>query len=150
MSSFPVSAEAIAKLVRLGEALIPASGSMPSFSDLPAHEDLLRTAIKACGYSDEAVKDALDAIPEVRDLEAAKAFSLDHPVQFEVVSVLISGAYFMSPDVLELLDYPVERRHPAEMEEFLEEYQTGIVNAVTERGPQFVDPAAVSKRLDDA
>ena len=50
----------------------------------------------------------------------------------------------MAPAVLQKLGYPLSREHPAGMEDFLAEYETGVLDAVIGRGPRYRDVAAPS------
>ncbi len=83
---------------------------------------------------------ALAGVPESDALADAKAYAAADPARFDIAATIASGAYFMSPMVLERLGYPLERRHPAGVEEFAEEYETGILDPVIARGPRFRDP----------
>ena len=53
--------------------------------------------------------------------------------QFDIVSVVVAGAYFMSRQVLDKLGHPRERRHSAGVEEFAEEFGTGVRDPVIAR-----------------
>jgi hypothetical protein len=132
------------RLIRIGDALIPAGQAFPQFGNVRDIHALLERAASACGYAPEVIEGALQALGEIKGLGDARRFHDYRPEHFAVLSLIVSGAYYMSPDVLALMDYPVERRHPAGMEEFLEEYETGIVDPVVNRGPQYVDPKSGS------
>ncbi len=131
----------IAGLRALAAVLIPGTAGMPSIDELPAFDALLRTAVRACGYPAADLAASLDAIPQAIDWDAAKAFASAQPGAFAIASTLASAAYYMAPPVLGKLRFPIERQHPAEVEEFVDEYETGILDAVTGRGPRFRDPA---------
>ena len=133
----------IEKLTRLAAVLIPATATMPAAPDVAGYTTLLRTSVRACGYEAAELRAALDAIPAGADFAIAKAWAAADRVHFDMASVIVSGAYYMAPAVLEKLGYPTERRHPAGPEEFLEEYETGVVDAVVARGPFWRDPRKV-------
>ena len=130
----------VAKLIRFAAVLIPASGKMPSATDIPGFAGLLQTSAKACHYTSAELRSVLDAIPADPSLANAEAWFKADPVRFDMAAVIVSGAYYMSRDVLDRLDYPAERQHPAGVEEFAVEYATGVLDAVIARGPCFVDP----------
>ena len=130
----------IAKLIRFAAVLIPATGKMPAVTSIPGYAGLLQTAAKACHYTNAEVRSVLDAIPAEPNLANAEAWFKADPARFDMASVIVSGAYYMSRDVLDRLDYPAERQHPAGVEEFADEYATGVLDAVIARGPCFVDP----------
>ena len=140
MTDLTLSESDLAKLTRFASALIPATDKMPAASALEAYGALLQSAVKACGYAVGELRAALDRAAVCADLASAKAFAAADPAGFEIASTIVSGAYFMSPVVLDRLGYPAERRHPAGPEEFLEEYETGILEPVMARGPRFRDP----------
>ncbi len=130
----------LGKLIRLAAVLIPGSAGMPAIAEVEAFAALLRAAVKACGTPDAELRATLDRLPVDADQSSVLAFAAADPARFEIAAILVSGAYFMSPLVLERLGYPLERRHPAGLEEFAEEYETGVLEPVLGRGPRFRDP----------
>ena len=136
----------IARLRVLAAVLIPGTADMPGIAELADFDALLRTAVRACGYTAEDIALALDALPPSVDWETIKAFAAGEPDLFAIAATLVSAAYYMAPQVLGKLKFPVERQHPAEVEEFVEEYETGILDPVTERGPRFRDPDGILSR----
>jgi hypothetical protein len=134
------------RLIRLGDVLIPANETFPRFSNVEDIASFLRKSISACGRPAQVVEQALLAISDISDLESARQFRVEHPDHFAIASTIVAGAYYMSPDVLRLLNYPLEHQHPAGMEEFAEEYETGIVDPVIERGSRYVDPGNSTSR----
>jgi hypothetical protein len=137
MSRLSINDEAAKVLIGLARVLIPGTGKMPSIEQLPMFESLIQVAVKACGYTDEQIDAAIKHVPADVTWESAKLYSEQALADFNVAATLVSAAYLMAPPVLESLNFPVDRKHPAEMEEFLEEYDTGILEAVTDRGPRF-------------
>ncbi len=146
MTGATASDEQIARLRALAAVLIPATAEMPAADALPAFDALLRTAVRACGYSGTDIALSLDALPATLDWDSVAAFAAGEPDVFAIASTLVSAAYYMAPPVLEKLKFPRERQHPAEVEEFVEEYETGILDAVTARGPRFRDPDGILSR----
>ncbi len=141
MSDLPLEPADIDRLTRLAAALIPGTATMPGAGEVAAFDALLRTAVKACGYTDQEIRAAIEAIPPDVDWSGAKRLSADDPESFGIAALLVSAAYYMAPAVLDRLNYPTERRHPAGQEDFAEEYMTGVLDGVTERGPRYRDPA---------
>jgi hypothetical protein len=128
-------------LVRLAAVLIPAAGDMPAAYDVAGFSKLIINAARASGYTDQQVAAAVDGISDACDWASAEVFAQTEPANFHVASTLVSAAYFMVPEVLDKLGYPADRRQPAEVEDFVNEYETGILDAVTERGPRYRDVA---------
>lgn len=144
MSNLTITAEDLAKLINLAVVIIPGTASMPSVTDLGGFGNQLQTAVKACGYSDAQIRATLEALRPKIDWSGAKALAADQPEKFHIASTLVSAAYFMVPEVLARLGYPIDRQHPADLEEFVAEYETGILDAVTARGPRYRDAGAKS------
>lgn len=145
MSDITLTPSDIAKLRGLATVLIPGTDAMPSIDELQTFDALLQTSVKACGYSDDNIRRALDAIAPEMDWAAAKALRSDMPESFEALSVFVSASYYMAPEVLGRLKFPIDRRHPAGPEDFLEEFETGILEPVMERGPRFRDTRTSSQ-----
>jgi hypothetical protein len=129
------------RLARLAAALIPAARDMPAAYDVAGFSTLITNAARASGYTDQQVAAAVEGIPASCDLASAEAFAKTEPANFHIASTLVSAAYFMAPEILDKLGFPADRRQPAEVEDFVNEYETGILDAVTERGPRYRDVA---------
>lgn len=142
MSSLILQPADIVLLTRLAEVLIPGTEKMPAVGEIGDYDDLLRRAVAACGYTEADLRAAIDAIPAGVDWEGARAFSLAEPMRFGIVSVIVSAAYYMARPVLDRLNFPAERRHPAADDDFANEYMTGILDPVTERGPIYRETGA--------
>ena len=126
-------------MTRLAAILVPGNTVMPPVERIHGFADLLRTAIKACGYPNSELRASLDALQLKIDWAGAAALAANRPQEFRIASVLVSAAYYMDPEVLAKLGYPADRQHPAELEEFVAEYETGILDAVAARGPRYRD-----------
>ena len=124
--------EEIGKLRALGDVLVPGSTRMPRFSKVSGIDSLLQVAAKSCSFPPEALASAIKGVPSLAELGAAKGFAEANPEAFELVSQVISGAYYMASEVLVALDYPLERRNPAGVSDFADEYMTGILDPVVE------------------
>lgn len=141
MSTLSLDATDIAALTALATVLIPGTAEMPAVGNLKAFDRLLRSSVAACGYADEQLRAALDAVPACMNWETSKAFATAEPGHFQIVSVLASAAYYMAPEVLNQLKFPIDRQHPAADDEFAEEYLSGILDPVIARGKRYRDPA---------
>ena len=137
MTQISLPLELWPKLLGLASVLIPGAPDMPPPQDIADFEKLLRTAVSAGAWDRSIIVDAVSEIPENVTWEGAKSMALASPDSFHIASKLVSAAYFMAPAVLRSLGYPADRRQPADVEEFVEEYETGIYEKVTDRGPRF-------------
>jgi hypothetical protein len=94
----------------LTDILIPASGAMPSASAAGVPEALLDQVL---GYRPDLADAFADAITSCtdKDPEAALDELAAHmPDQFEVLTVLAAGAYFLSPAVTAAMPYDAAPR----------------------------------------
>ena len=132
----------IARLTELARVLIPATDRMPAADGVADFDALLRTAVKASAVTAAELRSALGALPATLDWDGTRAFAAAEPARFELLAQLVTGAYLMARPVLERLGFPLEtdRRHPAGPEEFLEEYETGVLEPVITRGQRWRDP----------
>lgn len=124
----------LALLMGLGDVLIPASATMPAFSEVPGCERNLQVAATASGATEDALRAALATLGPVSDLSGAMAMAEARPEAFQLLALLLTGAYYMAADTLRALNYPTERRNPAGVSDFADEYETGILDPVIENG----------------
>ncbi|MBL4929428.1 hypothetical protein JI744_15075 [Tabrizicola sp. KVB23] len=122
----------LSRLKQLGDILMPAGGSKPAFSTVPEIDRLLQVAAGASGASQESLTKSISDLPDFSDLAGVKIYAECVPANFALLSRMISGAYYMARDVLLALNYPLERRNPAGVSDFADEYMTGILDPVME------------------
>ena len=94
----------------LAEALIPASDTMPSATTAEVSGALLDQAL---GYRPdlvEALTAALDSSAGKDPETALDSLSAEQPGQFEALTVLAAGAYFLSPAVKAAMPYDAAPR----------------------------------------
>ncbi|MDR3661981.1 MAG: hypothetical protein P4L86_16625 [Mycobacterium sp.] len=97
-------------LTVLAETLIPASDTMPSATAADVAGALLDQVL---GYRPDlvaALAAALDASAGADPEAALDNLSAEHPDQFEALTVLTAGAYFLSPAVKAALPYDAAPR----------------------------------------
>ncbi|GLP76696.1 hypothetical protein TUM20983_38060 [Mycobacterium antarcticum] len=133
-----------ATLLRIADALIPASGPNPSASSAKHFVQYLHLALAARADVFETVLTAVTALADVADesmYDALKTvWAQDKPI-FDPLSSIIACAYFMTPEVKELIGYPGQHRDPAGLEDAANELETGILDPVLERGYIYVSAA---------
>lgn len=94
----------------LAEILIPASDDMPSAATAEVSGTLLDQVL---GYRPDLVDAFTEALTfsEGRDAESAlDGLVAEHPDQFEALTVLAAGAYFLSPAVKVAMPYDAPPR----------------------------------------
>jgi hypothetical protein len=124
----------------LAETLIPASDTMPSATTAEVSGALLDQVL---GYRPDLV-DALTAALESsagQDPEAAlDGLSAGRPEQFEALTVLAAGAYFLSPAVKAAMPYDAAPRPAREdMEDYVD-----MLEHVVDRGFDIHTPATTA------
>jgi hypothetical protein len=138
----PLSDDEHTTLLRIADTLIPAAGPNPKASEAQQFPAYLHLALAARADVFEIVLNAVNELADVDDLYAAlKRMWADDKGTFDPLSSIIAGAYFMTPQVKELIGYPGQHRDPAGLEDAANELETGILDPVLERGPIYVSAA---------
>jgi hypothetical protein len=114
--------------------LLPGSGDSPAPADLADFDELVQRSAAALGGEAQALARAVDGLPVDPAWSDLEALAVRDPASFEIVSLLVVGAYFMSPEVLSSLGMPSDERRAADREQVVDELGTGILDAVLERG----------------
>ena len=114
--------------------LLPGSADSPAADAVPGFDELVLRAAGALEDMGPALAAAIDILPAEPTWANVSAFADREPSSFEVVALLVVGAYFMSPSVLGSLGLPTGARHRANPEQVVDELSTGILDAVFERG----------------
>ena len=130
----------MARLATLAGLLMPATEKLPAANAVASFDALLDAALNASGIPAEEISAALASLPEPLDWAGVRAFAERHPAAFEALALIASGAYAMAPEVLDRLGFPADRRNPAGQMDAADEYETGILDPVLDRGPVFRDP----------
>ncbi len=134
----------LATLLRVADCLIPADGPNPKASDAVDYTSYLQLALGARTDVFSAVISGLGKLAAVADSDlwdALKQMSVDDKFTFDPLSSILAGAYFMTPQVKELIGYPGQHRDPAPLEQAADELSTGILDPVLERGYFYVSAA---------
>src|ERR1700760_2132166 len=114
----------------LAETLIPATETMPSATTAGVSDALLDQVL---GYRPDLVDDFVAALASCdgQDPESAlDGLVAEHPDQFEALTVLAAGAYFLSPAVKAAMPYDAAPR-PArdDMDDYID-----LLEHVVDRG----------------
>lgn len=137
----PPTSEQLSTLRSVAALLIPGSSYSPTPAHLLDFDELLGRAVVALGPESKSLPGALHRLPSEITWDSLSAFAVREPVHFEIISTVVSGAYFMSPTVLESIGYPTGPRKAPPFGLAAEELEGGILDPVIERGP-FVRPWA--------
>lgn len=128
-----LTARALAQLRIAAGILLPGDGDSPSAADVTDLDGLLVSAVTAIGREAETLYQCLDLLPESPDWDALRLVAQRNPEEFEVLSAVVAGAYFMSPVVLDSIGYPRGERRPAPYDQIVDELESGVLNPVIAR-----------------
>jgi len=131
-------------LLRVADCLIPASGPNPKASDAEQYTSFLQLALAARADVFDTVVGGAGRLAEVPDddlWEALKTMSAEDKFTFDPLSSVVAGAYFMTPQIMNLIGYPGQHRDPAPLELAADEIGSGILDPVLERGSIYVSAA---------
>lgn len=101
-----LSPEQRERFASLADVLIPAAEGMPSASQADVPNRWLDDAL---GYRPDLVQGLEEALQAARDLPAEEAIEVlnrDHIPAFEALGTLAAGAYFLNPEIKQMIGYP--------------------------------------------
>jgi hypothetical protein len=140
----PLTDDEMTALLRVADALIPASGPNPKASDAEQYVSFLQLALAARADVFDGVLAAatkLTGVPDGELLGALRQMWSEDKSSFDPLSAVVAGAYFMTPQVMELIGYPGQHRDPAPLDLAANEIGSGIMDPVLERGSIYVSAA---------
>lgn len=140
MSSQSLDAAKLAKLRDAAAVLIPVTAVMPPPAGIASFDDLLQRAVRVGSWDRKAIEAAIEDVPDDPNWDRLRNYQQDRPTQFGLVSRLVAAAYLMAPEVLRALSYPTDRRHPAGLDEFAAEFESGVLTPLLDSPPRFRDP----------
>jgi hypothetical protein len=105
--------------------------------------DRARAARRDCFERVVALAGSLRALPTAGLLAELRRLAEDPESGFEELSTVLAGAYLMDPGVREAIGYPGQAQRQARFDEAAEQIMDGILEPVIERGPIYVEPAAM-------
>jgi choline dehydrogenase-like flavoprotein len=117
-------------LEQVGDVLIPAGRTMPSASAAGLGSGLLDELLRARPDLAEPLHAALAVVPD-GDLSPAELKACGRSA-FATLSLVVAGAYYLSPRVRDLLEWHSERGRPIEMGAFPEYISEGLLDHLVE------------------
>lgn len=126
-------ADEVQRLHEVASILLPGDDHSPSAGSITDLEQLIVAAAQAIGPEEAALRSAVKALPEELTWDSLKAFSESDPTDFELVSTVAAGAYFMAPAVLTSIGYPQGPRKAPRNDQVVEELETGVLDQVMAR-----------------
>jgi hypothetical protein len=117
-------------LWRIADVLVPATATRPSLRDADPDGIWLDRALAARVDLVEALRTELAQVAAIEDLEPVVAALHESDRQrFDVLATAVTGAYYLVPEVRDLIGYPGQHRNPPRLEEAAEELSDEIFEA---------------------
>ncbi len=118
----------------LADVLVPAAEGMPSASEVGVHERWLDRAL-AARPDLAAPLSSLVATATGRDPEAeVRRLRMDDEDAFNLLLLIVTAAYYLSPKVKRLIGYPGQRAHEVFPDQAEHDLRDGILDLVIARG----------------
>lgn len=150
----PLTEAQHAALLAVADILIPAFEDRPCASESFRRNGYLDLAIAARADSFERLLTVLDAVGGIKSGSLAETLrrmaeenvpvgdeadvQVLGPDDFHLVSSIVAGAYFMTPDNARRVGYPGQGRNTPTPTEAADDLEGGILDAVIARGPIYV------------
>ena len=131
--SWSLGSEQLARICATAAILLPGSADSPAPGSLPEFGDLVQAAASALSRESPSLEEAIARLPAELSWETLSGYADEEPGSFELLSLVVVGAYFMSPVVLAALGLPAGDRRPAPLEQAVDELSSGILDPVLER-----------------
>ena len=132
--SWSLRNEQVTRICAIAGILLPGSGDSPAPGSLPEFGDLVQRAASTFSRESSAIEQAIALLPAELSWETLSTYANEEPESFELLSLLVVGAYFMSPLVLAALGLPTGDRRSAPLEQAVDELSSGILDPVLDRG----------------
>jgi hypothetical protein len=132
--SWSLGNEQLTRVCATAAILLAGSGNSPAPGSLPEFEALVQRAANALWRESSALEEAIARLPAELTWDSLSAYADAEPESFELLALVVVGAYFMSPAVLAALGLPTGDRRPAPLEQAVDELSSGILDAVLDRG----------------
>lgn len=132
-----MNAEQRAALARLADELIPAADGMPSASQAGVAGELLDEVLRLRPDVAEPLGAVLDRLGSLEAGVAIAGLRDGDPDGFFVLTEVVAGGYFLSPEVRRSIGYPGQQAVPIVPEEPPDYEQDDLLASVVARGRIF-------------
>ncbi len=129
-----ITPEIRAGFLAIADRLIPEAEGMPSASEVGVGELLDRIL----GLRPDLGEDFFRGLAAVRGRpagEAAETLNRDDPQALSTIGLVAAAAYFMMPQVRELIGYPGQEKRTFDPDPTPEYVANGMLQRVIDRGP---------------
>ncbi len=121
----------------LADVLIAAGAGKPSASEAGVSGELLDRALAVVPAWKEPLLAILDEAAGCDPRRFVRELDADRPEDFAVLSTAVTGAYFLNPQVREIIGYPGQEASPLSLAAVPEYVENGMLERVYERHPGF-------------
>lgn len=121
----------------LADVIIPNAEGMPSATEVGVHEKLIDRVLQVRDDLAPAVFGAIADGAGLAPRDAVFALRATDYAMFSQLVLALRGAYYMSPEVRQLLGYEGGKARPAPYEASATQLADGILDPVLERGPVY-------------
>ena len=129
-------------LILIADVLIGETEIDPLPSSLVSMRGSLEIAVAARTRNVAAVYRILSALASYQDHksldDALRALSKSEPDDFQMISSIVAGSYFMLPEIKALIGYPGQVKDFPKVDEAFNDLEDGILDPVIERGSIYV------------
>jgi hypothetical protein len=128
-----LTSEQVAILRQVAIILLPGDEQSPAAGDIAGLDELISHAAVALGREIAALHTALGLVPADPSWDSLRSFAAAHPDDFEIVSAVAAGAYFMAPEALSAIGYPQGQRKAPRIDQAADELSSGVLDLVAAR-----------------
>lgn len=121
----------------IADVLIPAAEGMPAASAVGVHEATFDRIVALRPDLTERLLRGLRAAAGHPAEEATRRLNAEDPDALAAIGLAASAAYYMQPQVRELIGYPGQESRPGNPDEIPEYVGNGMLQQVIDRGPIF-------------
>lgn len=119
----------------IADVLIPEAEGMPSATQAGVHEKVLDRVLGLRPDLREAFIRGIAAADGLDPQEAAERLNKEDPSALGAIGLVASAAYYMMPQVREMIGYPGQENRPGDPDATPEYVANGMLQQVIDRGP---------------
>ena len=124
-----------AVFIAIADVLIPEDAGMPAASRADVGGPVLDRILSLRDDLKEPFFRGLHAVTGNEPAAAAKALNTDDPMALATIGLVASAAYYMSPEVRQLIGYPGQQKRSFDADATPEYVTNGMLQVVIDRGP---------------
>jgi hypothetical protein len=123
----------------VADVLVPPNGTMPALRDVDPDSRWLACALAARPDLAVDLGRALAAVDAGEVPGSVRALYASSPDDFDVLAAVVTGTYFLTPRVRQLIGYPGQARKPPRLDDAADQLEDLLEQAMNR--PSFYRPA---------